>query len=177
MEKSGVSLRHFEAMAKLVPHKQCDEMLERLAGAAGTGFLFAMDGVGGTGKTMIATRLIVRFAERGMFAIYMRASALFRAVRDSLGQHSEVETFNDFVRTGLLVIDEAHERGNSAFEDNTLSEIIDARYQRKRDTLLITNYAPGDFAKAIGISVSGRIREAGGRLHCNWESFRPQAGK
>lgn len=126
---------------------------------------------------MIATRLIVRFAERGMFAIYMRASALFRAVRDSLGQHSEVETFNDFVRTGLLVIDEAHERGNSAFEDNTLSEIIDARYQRKRDTLLITNYAPGDFAKAIGISVSGRIREAGGRLHCNWESFRPQAGK
>ncbi len=70
------------------------------------------------------------------------------------------------------MIDELQLRSETAAEEVKLSEIVDARYKEKKDTLLISNLAVEDFNKMVGASIASRINETGEVHLCNWESFR-----
>lgn len=138
------------------------------------GMLVGLVGRFGTGKTVMAARLIRDVCEAGENGQYTTAPKVFRALQSTFRDEGESEQaiINRLIQPALLVIDEAHERAHTDYEDRRLREIIDARYGRQRDTLLITNMSAQEFAASIGGAAVDRMRQCGGIIECNWSSFR-----
>jgi DNA replication protein DnaC len=147
----------------------------------------------GTGKTQIAVEIaqnakfnhaelprrewkMQSHAEYGP-AIYMKAMEIFIDLK--LGANrpkepSEKQVLKYLIAAAFLVIDEAHVRGETKYEDDKLTHIIDKRYDAMRPTMLITNLQRKEFAAQLSPSILSRIEEQGGGIECNWESFRKQ---
>ena len=77
-----------------------------------------------------------------------------------------------FITPALLIVDELQEAKGSDFESRTLTAIIDGRYDRSVDTLIITNLTADAMGEALGPSIVSRMRETGGAIDCVWPSFR-----
>jgi DNA replication protein DnaC len=154
------------------------------------GRIVALLGPRGTGKTQAAQNAIgatlntIHGFDGRLFKAtprYTSAAKIFRAIRDAQKRGrdddglNEAQTVASFVNPPILVIDEAHERGETDFENRTLNEIIDDRYAARRTTILISNLSRAEFAKSIGPSIVSRIHECGETIECNWPSFRGKA--
>lgn len=73
----------------------------------------------------------------------------------------------------LLVIDELNEADeNSKYKDRILADIIDRRYSRCLDTILITNQPAAEFSSTANESIISRLNEHGAVIPCEWQSFR-----
>lgn len=108
-------------------------------------------------------------------AVYRTAMMLFVELRSTYHKQSDVSEFDLmhwYREAALLVIDEIQERGESVFEDQKLTAIVDARYQDGRPTILIANYTRDQFAKSVSPSIVSRIQECGGAVEFSWGSFR-----
>jgi chromosomal replication initiation ATPase DnaA len=173
LAKSGIPLRH---QAPIVAQGNGWLKVEtRLKARLGSGFIIALCGGRGTGKTLLAANLARFSAGLGKSVLYKTAMEFFLDVKetyDSSGKRSEKQVIANYCAPKLLVIDEVQERGNSAWEDRLLTHLIDRRYQAMLDTLLIANSTPDAFLKGIGDSVGSRIVETGGVAKCDWPSFR-----
>jgi DNA replication protein DnaC len=109
--------------------------------------------------------------------VYTKAMDIFMRIKNGFqrkDQPSELEIVEGLVQAAFLVIDEAHVRGETKYEDDKLTHIIDKRYDAMRPTMLITNLTNKDFAAQLSPSILNRIEEIGGGIECNWESFRKQ---
>ena len=138
-----------------------------------TGFLVALIGLRGCGKSQLAVELIRESCRHGSAALYTTAMDIFIDIRDAYKlQESERTVLVRFQRPALLVIDEAQERGESAWEDRMLTALIDYRYSQMRDTVIISNLKREAFTASMGASVVSRMIETGGIIECNWPSFR-----
>jgi DNA replication protein DnaC len=107
--------------------------------------------------------------------IYTTAVNLFMDIRSSYNSDegpTEREIISGLTNAAFLVIDEIQERGETAFEDRKLTQIIDARYMDGRPTMLISNFDRKRFAETLSPAVLDRIREGGIGLHFNWGSYR-----
>lgn len=138
------------------------------------GFICALVGNRGSGKTQLGVEAI-RMGCKALYSCrYTRAFDVFMEVRAAMkSDHAtEVDAMREFIDPEMLVIDEMQERGETAFEDRILVNIIDKRYGQMNDTILIANQTPEHFTAALGPSVTDRIRETGGIIECTWESFR-----
>jgi DNA replication protein DnaC len=104
---------------------------------------FVISGPVGTGKThLIAAALSHLLLEAGVVAAYVEISLLYATIRrgfrdgksggEIIGPLSEVE---------VLAIDEIGKGRGSAFEMETLDELIARRYNAGRTTLFATNYS------------------------------------
>lgn len=147
----------------------------RIEKRLGLGQLTALLGTRGSGKTQMAVCLIAEASQRGIRGLrYLKASELFREIRNSYRPDgpSEIQTIHRLTSGGLLVIDELHERADSAFERRALVDVIDTRYAKMLDTILISNETPAGFAESVGPSIVSRVHEAGEAIECTWESFR-----
>lgn len=139
----------------------------------GTGFIVALLGGRGVGKTQMAVAACREMAEREKSFLYCTAMDIFLDIKDSFRKGgSERDALKNFIRPALLVIDEVQERGETPWEDRLLTHIIDKRYAAERDTLLISNQTKDAFVESIGQSVASRIAEAGGIAVFDWASFR-----
>lgn len=146
---------------------------ERLRAALGTGMLVGLVGPFGSGKTVMAAMLLRAACDAAMKRpTFTTAPAMFRALHAARDEGREDAIISDYRRMSLLIIDEAHERANTDYEDRRLGEIINLRYGRSLDTVLVTNMQPAEFAKQIGGAVVDRMRQCGGIIPCNWPSFR-----
>lgn len=149
--------------------------LEAMRPKVGSGFIMALIGTRGTGKTQIACELIRENAKRGRTSRFALAMDIFLAIRASYRKDSttdEARVVDEFCKPRLLVIDEIQERAESAFEDRILTHIINHRYNDEKDTLLIGNIKAEEFNKAMGASIVSRLNETGGLITCDWESYR-----
>lgn len=148
-----------------------DAILPRL----GSGTLNALLGNRGTGKTVLASGLgaVVSLKQKRSVR-YTTARQLFLQLRATSrnGGATEWEVFRSFRLPDYLVIDEIGRAAGSAWELGTMSELIDARYGDKKDTILISNQEQADFEAGIGDSVVSRLNECGFIIPCNWKSFR-----
>ncbi len=144
--------------------------LAKVEQSVGSGFLTALVGSRGSGKTQIAANLLCLhpgwFCSAMDFFIEIKSS--FR--RDS--EFSEGNVIQKYLAFPLLVIDEVQERSESAWEDRLLTHLLNKRYGAKCDTLLISNQTPSDFTASIGHSIASRMSETGGIIECNWRSYR-----
>jgi DNA replication protein DnaC len=140
----------------------------------------------GTGKTRMAYELakvckpprpqfVIRGITKSLPAIYTTAVNMFMDIRETYGgnsERSEKAIITELSDAALLVIDEIQERGETAFEDRKLTQIIDARYMDGRPTILISNHSREGFAKTLSPAVIDRIRENGKGMHFDWASYR-----
>lgn len=151
------------------------ETYTKLAGKLNSGFMVALVGTRGSGKTQLAVELMKHSTNQLNDAFYMTAIEFFMTIKQTYkadAKKSELDVMEELKGVGLLVIDEASKRSESLWENLMLFELLDKRYQEMRDTLLISNEAKSDFEKSIGPSLASRMAETGGLVECNWPSFR-----
>ena len=115
----------------------------------------------GTGKTLLSsiilTELITRHAVQGL---YMKISRnFFSRLKDSF--HEGSPTYGkaytierEFAETDLLIIDDFGVQRDSPWEQETLYNLIDARYEAKKFTIFTSNNNP---LKALKDLSNGRI--------------------
>lgn len=146
----------------------------RLFDAIGSGFLFALIGPRGTGKTQLGERTALQSTATSRAPLYTRAMTIFLELRATYRTDGAAESavVKRFCEPKLLIIDEIQERAESAWEDRMLTHIIDVRYGAMGDTLLIGNLSPEQLAESLGPSIVDRLRETGGIIECKWDSFR-----
>lgn len=139
----------------------------------GDGDSLLLCGKRGTGKTQIAVWCGKELIERDAASVrYLKASQLFRETRESMHDGKESRYIDALVKLGLLIVDEAHVRVDSDYEDRTLTEIVDRRYDDIKPTILITNQSKVEASKSFGPSIVSRYTESGRAIECNWKSFR-----
>jgi len=93
-------------------------------------------------------------------------------MQDAFRTDERNDTIDFFIKPRLLVIDEAHERSNSDWEDRMLAMVVNERYQELRSTLVIANYSEEEVEKHLNPSILSRAEESGGIVVFDWESFR-----
>ncbi len=177
-----------EAAAKIIANAGLPERLKRaltpigdgwlkvdgrLKARAGSGFIIALCGPRGTGKTQLAGSLARFCAGSGRSVIYKTAMSIFLDIQATFGGKGSTEkVLSALTAPKVLIIDEAQERGETPWEDRLLGHLIDRRYGAMRDTLLLSNQTKVEFLKSIGDSVASRIVETGGIAVCDWPSYR-----
>jgi DNA replication protein DnaC len=148
---------------------------EKVTSMIGSGFLLALIGNRGSGKTQIAVEAMFEATARGLSSRYMTATEFFLAVKSTFSKDSEEneeECISRLAKVKFLVLDEIAKRGETDWENRLLFELIDRRYRNMKDTLIIGNQNPQEFQTAIGPSLADRMNESGGIIECNWSSFR-----
>lgn len=150
------------------------DALTRLSSRAGEGYIVALLGPRGTGKTQMAVEALRhQIFAKGRTGRYVRAMDIFLSIKNTYdGDGSEHGVLQAFARPDLLVVDEIQERGETAWEDRMLTHLLDSRYGMVKDTIIIGNQTQDAFAESIGESVYSRLTETGGWINCNWKSFR-----
>ena len=158
--------------------------------AAKRGALIVIYGGHGSGKTQmcleIARNLPARFflpKKEGAFTLahqhrpllYRKAMEFFNDIRSTYGAKSketERDVISRYANAALVVIDEAHQRGEKDFEDRQLTLMLDKRYDAMLPTILITNLTREDFYATLSPAVKSRMVETAEGIEANWRSFR-----
>lgn len=152
----------------------------------GRGAIVALVGPRGTGKTQIAAQYEIdwQWAERGTarthWTHYTKLTTVVAKLKAFYGDFGttdmdRLERYRSFLTHDLelFIIDELHEvADDSRHKDRILTDILDARYSAKKDTLLISNQSAEEFARTTNPSILSRLNEHGGIISCDWQSFR-----
>jgi DNA replication protein DnaC len=141
----------------------------------GTGFLVALVGGRGPGKTQMGVELMKHATEKLKSAYYDTLTGLFLEIKSTFKKDSletEEAVVRKMVSHSFLVIDEVGRKSDGEWENRIFFEIVDRRYREMRDTLLIANHTKEQFLQTIGESLASRMQETGGIVECTWESYR-----
>ena len=150
----------------------------------GTGAIVALVGKRGAGKTTIAAQMIIdrvkRWAEppHDPPSPYRKLSELIARFKSLYADFGSVET--DQLLSALkaicshrfLVIDEIHECDDQKMKTRVLTDLLDRRYARLKDTLIVSNQTPQEFQASTSDSILSRLGEHGAIIPCNWQSWR-----
>ena len=176
-EKSGVPERYFNEA--LDTYKITNEM-QATAAKAATNFLHAvkcgefkslvMIGNAGTGKTHLACAII-----REVGGKYRTAPDIveeMRRAKSFTANDTEADIVKYYGHVPLLVIDEIG-RGIAATDEKyMLYQILNARYNTRKPTILISNHKKADFLQYIGVAAADRLVESAEIWELNGESYR-----
>lgn len=146
----------------------------KVAAKLGSGFLIALIGIRGCGKSQLGVELIRRNAQDFKASRFCSAMEFFMEIKAGYKEDGEAEkvVLREFERPSLLVIDELGQRSENEWENRLLYELINRRYNNVTDTLLISNQDSSQLESAIGPSLVSRMRETGGVIECDWSSYR-----
>lgn len=120
---------------------------------AGDALGLVLAGPTGVGKTLLAVATAHEWVDRMVAgerrgrALYATQRSLIDGVRESYradSQISERQAIRQYVQAGLLIIDELGAGRNSADEQYHLAEVVNARHEQQRATILATNYPLSD---------------------------------
>ena len=176
-EKSGVPERYFNEA--LDTYKITNEM-QATAAKAATNFLHAVKcgefkslvliGSAGTGKTHLACAIIREAG--GKYRTAPDIVEEMRRAKSFTAAETEAEIIDYYGRVKLLVIDEIG-RGISATDEKyMIYQLVNARYNTRKPTVLISNLGKSDFLQYIGVAAADRLVESAEILEMNGESYR-----
>ena len=95
-----------------------------------------------------------------------------RRAKSFTAAETEAEIIDYYGRVKLLVIDEIG-RGISATDEKyMIYQIVNARYNTRKSTVLISNLGKSDFLQYIGVAAADRLVESAEILEMNGESYR-----
>lgn len=150
----------------------CEHMIDSFD----SGAIWALLGEWGTGKTHMAAFLILVACKNLRSARFTTAIEFFVRLRspyrDDSSHRDEAAVIREFTEYDLLIIDDAHVRADSDFENRLLHHVIDKRHVSMKETILTSNQSEAVFCDTIGGAVVDRMCAAGGIIECNWPSFR-----
>lgn len=149
--------------------------LTQLSDALSYGFIAPVLGKRGVGKTQLGVCLIREACDMGISSRYVTAMDLFDELREAMKGDASTAFKRRMDKTGLLVIDELHEKPDTDYTARELINLIDHRYSGMSSTVLIANTDIRNFTTIVGDSVVSRINEAGIVIECDWPSYRDDA--
>jgi DNA replication protein DnaC len=127
-------------------------------------------GSAGTGKTHLACGALREYG--GKYATAPDIVEDIRRAKSFSADQTEKQIIDSYSHKSLLVIDEIG-RGIAATDEKyMLYQIINARYNTRKPTVLISNFTKADFLKYIGVAAADRLVESGDIVEMNGESFR-----
>lgn len=173
IEQATIPKRHREPMRR--EETAWQHKLDDLAAKLGAGFMVALVGVQGTGKTQFGASLIAINCRQKRTAKFTTAMDFFidlKSTYDEDSKRNEAAALRAYLKPSLLVIDEMDERSESAWENRMLFHMLNKRYAELKDTLLISRRDAREFLASIGQSVQSRLQETGGVISFNWPSWR-----
>ena len=176
-EKSGVPERYFTE--SLETYKINNEM-QAMAAKAATNFLHAvkcgefkslvMIGNAGTGKTHLACAIIREAG--GKYRTAPDIVEEMRRAKSFTAAETEADIIKYYGHVPLLVIDEIGRGIASTDEKYMLYQILNARYNTRKPTVLISNFTKADFLQYIGVAAADRLVESAEVWELNGESYR-----
>lgn len=132
--------------------------------------MLVLIGTVGTGKTHLACGLVREYG--GKYATAMDIVEEIRRAKSFSADQTEKQIIDYYSHVKLLVVDEIG-RGIAATDEKyMLYQIINARYNTRKPTVLISNYTKADFLKYIGVAAADRLVESGDIVEMNGESYR-----
>lgn len=175
--KSGVPERYYNE--SLDTYRVTNEMQKVAAQAMGL-FLreikcgafrtLVLIGTAGTGKTHLASGAVREFG--GKYATAPDIVEEVRRAKSFSADQTEKQIIDHYSHIKLLVVDEIG-RGIAATDEKyMLYQIINARYNTRKPTVLISNFTKADFLKYIGVAAADRLVESGDIVEMNGESYR-----
>ena len=176
-EKSGVPERYFKET--LDTYKINNEM-QGIAAKAATNFLhtvkcgefksLVMIGNAGTGKTHLACAIIREAG--GKYRTAPDIVEEMRRAKSFTANDTEADIIKYYGHVPLLVIDEIG-RGIAATDEKyMLYQILNARYNTRKPTVLISNHKKADFLQYIGVAAADRLVESAEICELKGESYR-----
>lgn len=131
----------------------------------------------GTGKTHLAAAIANQIVTTtNATAVYRTLGGILQHIRGSYDResgYSEKEAFDSYVTPHLLIIDEVGATKATEFELATLFSIVNARYEKMRPMVVVSNLAAKALPEAMGERCVDRLREGGGiAVTFDWESSR-----
>lgn len=176
LEKWGFPRRHLQNLDKM-EGPSLDEAMRRTELILTGDCLLLVCGDRGPGKTQMATFWGREMARAQKSAKYVKAHSLLKSIRLEFNddQESKVigrEEQHDAKTKKLLIIDEWSELAGTEWEQRTMTDIIDHRYDNLLSTVIITNHTPKEAVDAVGPSIWSRAEETGGVVVCDWPSYR-----
>ena len=176
-EKSGVPERYFNEA--LDTYKITNEM-QATAAKAATNFLHAVKcgefkslvliGSAGTGKTHLACAIIREAG--GKYRTAPDIVEEMRRAKSFTANDTEADIIKYYGHVPLLVIDEIGRGIASTDEKYMLYQILNARYNTRKPTVLISNFTKADFLQYIGVAAADRLVESAEIWELNGESYR-----
>ena len=176
-QKSGVPERYFK---ESLDTYQIKNKMQATASKAATNFLHAakcgefkslvMLGNAGTGKTHLSCALLRELG--GVYRIAPDIVEEMRRAKSFTAAETEAEIIDYYGRVNLLVIDEIG-RGISATDEKyVIYQLVNARYNTRKPTVLISNLGKSDFLQYIGVAAADRLVESAEICELKGESYR-----
>lgn len=176
-KKSGVPERYWAE--SLDTYQVSNEMQKTAAQAIGE-FLreikcgafrtLVLIGSAGTGKTHLACGVVREYG--GKYATAPDIVEVIRRAKSFSADQTEKKIIDSYSHKSLLVIDEIG-RGIAATDEKyMLYQVINARYNTRKPTVLISNFTKADFLKYIGVAATDRLVESGDIVEMNGKSYR-----
>jgi len=160
-----------------------------------TGRCLVFTGGPGTGKTLLSCCLANNIIEQSYakceldlkyreytvnsytyLALYRTEFKLLSKLKQTWrydNKETDIEVIEQYAVPELLIIDEVGLSCNNDSDKNILYQFINARYEKKRPTLIISNLNEKDLTEYAGMRIMDRMKENGGiKLVFNWSSYR-----
>lgn len=131
----------------------------------------------GNGKTHLAAAIASVVVEQHRHnVLYTTVSRVCQQVKASYGKdsaQSEREALEIFRTPELLILDEVGASYGTDFERMVMFEVVNARYEDVKPTIVISNLGAPALSGALGDRTVDRLREGGGVVVVfDWESAR-----
>ena len=176
-QKSGVPERYFKDSLDTY---QITNDMQTTAAKAATNFLHAVKcgefksliiiGNAGTGKTHLACGIIREAG--GKYRTAPEIVEEMRRAKSFSANETEADIIDYYGRLKLLVIDEIG-RGISATDEKyMIYQLVNARYNKRKPTVLISNLGKSDFLQYIGVAAADRLVESAEICELKGESYR-----
>ena len=179
-KKSGVPERYLDQT--LETYKTTTDV-QKTAKAAAERFLreikcgsfksLVLIGNAGVGKTHLACA-VIREYDGGKYRTAPDIIEELRRAKSFTANETEGEIVSYYGRVPLLVIDEIGRGINAVDEKYMLYKVLNARYNSRRPTLLISNHSKADFLQYIGVAAADRLVESAEIVELKGDSYRKE---
>jgi DNA replication protein DnaC len=139
------------------------------------GILVILGGYG-TGKTHLASSCL-HINTNGRYIDMPTLEIEIECSRDFSAKENKASVLEKYIKPSLLVIDEIGRFQNPIAEKQALYYIINARYNKKLSTILVSNFNPKEFGEYVGNATTDRIAEKRILIELKGESYRQSHGE
>ena len=141
----------------------------------------------GVGKTHLAAAIAKALVtQKGVGCLYYDSRDLLKEIQDSYSAsspHSELRVLRPVYEVDLLILDELGAMRPSEWVLETMSQIINNRYNNRKPTIFATNYldepaVSGEetLTDRVGVRLRSRLREMCRAVHITGDDFRKKIG-
>lgn len=129
-----------------------------------------MLGSAGTGKTHLACAIIREYG--GKYRTAPDIVEELRRAKSFTAHETEEQIVSYYGGVSLLVIDEIGRGFSAADEKYMLYQILNARYNTRKPTVLISNFNKADFLQYVGVAAADRLVESADIVEIEGASYR-----